>query len=222
MENTVIAIDGPAGSGKSTIAKIIADMLGYIYIDTGAMYRALTYKAVKMNVDAADENEIINMIKSSDIDFSDGKIMLDGEDISEQIRMPIVNERVSKVASIKDVRLKMVDLQRKIAGRHNVVMDGRDIGTHVFPDAKYKFYMEADIEERAKRRHLEMSEKGYDVDLSSVIEDLSERDRQDKNREFAPLAKAEDAIAIDTTQKNIEQVTQDILHYIRRGEKNEN
>lgn len=222
MKNTVIAIDGPAGSGKSTIAKILANRLGYIYIDTGAMYRAITYKAVKMDVDPDDQSGIVDIVRSSDIDFLDGKILLDGEDISEQIRMPIVNERVSKIASIKDVRLMMVDLQRKIAGKHNVVMDGRDIGTHVFPNAKYKFYMEADIVERAKRRHLEMVEKGYEIKLSSVIDDLSERDRQDRTREFAPLVKAEDAIAIDTTTKNIDQVTQDILHYIRRGEKNEN
>ena len=156
MKNLVIAVDGPAGAGKSTIAKIIADKLNINYIDTGAMYRAVTYKVLQNNIDTTDEQAIIEVAKASEIDFKDNNIYLDGKILKEEIRTPEVSNNVSNVAQIKEVRYLMVDVQREIGNRSSVILDGRDIGSYVFPNADYKFFLNASPEERGERRYKEL------------------------------------------------------------------
>ena len=214
MKNLVIAVDGPAGAGKSTIAKIIADKLNINYIDTGAMYRAVTYKVLQNNIDTTDEQAIIEVAKASEIDFKDNNIYLDGKILKEEIRTPEVSNNVSNVAQIKEVRYLMVDVQREIGNRSSVILDGRDIGSYVFPNADYKFFLVATPEERGNRRYKELINKGYDVNLEEIIKDIIKRDEIDSNREFAPLVKAEDAIEIDTTGKNIDEVVNSVLSKI--------
>ena len=214
MKNLVIAVDGPAGAGKSTIAKIIADKLNINYIDTGAMYRAVTYKVLQNNIDTTDEQAIIEVAKASEIDFKDNNIYLDGKILKEEIRTPEVSNNVSNVAQIKEVRYLMVDVQREIGNRSSVILDGRDIGSYVFPNADYKFFLIATPEERGNRRYKELINKGYDVNLEEIIKDIIKRDEIDSNREFAPLVKAEDAIEIDTTGKNIDEVVNSVLSKI--------
>ncbi|MDU4936473.1 MAG: (d)CMP kinase, partial [Peptostreptococcaceae bacterium] len=206
MNNLVIAVDGPAGAGKSTIAKIIAKRLNINYIDTGAMYRAITYKCLKNNVDINNEEEVIKIAQNTDIDFRDNNLYLDKEIVNEEIRTIEVSNNVSNVAKIKEVRYLMVDVQREIGKRNSVILDGRDIGSYVFPNADYKFYLIATPEERGIRRFKELTEKGYDTSLEEIIKDIVRRDEIDSNREFAPLVKAEDAIEIDTTGKSIDEV----------------
>ncbi|WP_245523151.1 (d)CMP kinase [Thermosediminibacter oceani] len=213
-----VAIDGPAGAGKSTVARIIADRLNLTYVDTGAMYRAITLKALEKG--ALMTEEIINIAENCSIEIKKGRIYLDGRDVTEEIRKPSVDEKVSKVACIPQVRQRLVKLQREMAKDCGVVMDGRDIGTTVLPDAKYKFYLTADIKVRAKRRYDEMLKKGIKTDLKKVEEELAERDRQDRERECSPLKAAEDAIIIDTTDKTLDEVVDEILSHIKRREKN--
>ncbi|MGL5751675.1 MAG: (d)CMP kinase [Paraclostridium sp.] len=215
MKNLVIAVDGPAGAGKSTIAKIIADKLNINYIDTGAMYRAVTYKVLQNNVDTNDEQAIIDIAKSSDIDFKDNNIYLDGKILKEEIRTPEVSNNVSNVAQIKEVRYLMVDVQREIGNRNSVILDGRDIGSYVFPNADYKFFLNASPKERGERRYKELIKKGYETTLEEVIKDVIRRDEIDSSREFAPLVKANDAIEIDTTGKSIEDVVEDVINKIK-------
>lgn len=215
MKNLVIAVDGPAGAGKSTIAKIIADKLNINYIDTGAMYRAVTYKVLQNNIDTTDEQAIIEVAKASEIDFKDNNIYLDGKILKEEIRTPEVSNNVSNVAQIKEVRYLMVDIQRKIGIRNSVILDGRDIGSYVFPNADYKFFLNASPEERGERRYKELVKKGYETTLEEVIKDVIRRDEIDSNREFAPLVKADDAIEIDTTGKSIEGVVEDVISKIK-------
>lgn len=215
MKNLVIAVDGPAGAGKSTIAKIIADKLNINYIDTGAMYRAVTYKVLQNNVDTNDEQAIIDIAKSSDIDFKDNNIYLDGKILKEEIRTPEVSNNVSNVAQIKEVRYLMVDVQREIGNRNSVILDGRDIGSYVFPNADYKFFLNASPKERGERRYKELIKKGYETTLEEVIKDVIRRDEIDSNREFAPLVKADDAIEIDTTGKSIDGVVEDVISKIK-------
>jgi cytidylate kinase len=160
MKNLVIAVDGPAGAGKSTIAKIIAERLNINYIDTGAMYRAVTYKVLQNNIDTTDEQAIIEVAKASEIDFKDNNIYLDGKILKEEIRTPEVSNNVSNVAQIKEVRYLMVDVQREIGNRSSVILDGRDIGSYVFPNADYKFFLNASPEERGERRYKELVKKG--------------------------------------------------------------
>lgn len=212
--NLVIAVDGPAGAGKSTIAKIIAKNLNINYIDTGAMYRAITYKCLKNNIDINNEEEVSKLAKNTDIDFKDNNIYLDGQILTDEIRTMEVSNNVSNVAKIKDVRYLMVDVQREIGKRSSVILDGRDIGSYVFPDADYKFFLIATPEERGKRRFIELSKKGYDTTLEEIIQDIIKRDEIDSNREFAPLVKAEDAIEIDTTGKTIEEVVETVISKI--------
>lgn len=216
MNNLIIAIDGPAGAGKSTIAKIISKELNINYIDTGAMYRAITYKCLKNNIDINNTEEVINMAKDTEIDFRDNNIYLDNEVVNEEIRTVEVSNNVSNVAKIKEVRYLMVDVQRKIGENNSVVLDGRDIGSYVFPNADYKFFLVATPEERGSRRYKELLEKGYKVDLDEIINDIIKRDKIDSNREFAPLVKAEDALEIDTTGKSIEEVVSEVVSKIRR------
>ena len=214
MKNLVIAVDGPAGAGKSTIAKIIAEKLNINYIDTGAMYRAITYKCLQNNIDINNEKEVINIAKNCEIDFKDNNIYLDGEILKEEIRTMEVSNNVSNVAKIKEVRYLMVDVQREIGKRNSVILDGRDIGSYVFPNADYKFFLIATPEERGKRRYKELVKKGYETTLEEIIKDIIKRDEIDSNREFAPLVKAEDAIEIDTTGKTIDEVVESVLSKI--------
>ena len=214
MKNLVIAVDGPAGAGKSTIAKIIAKRLNINYIDTGAMYRAVTLKCLQNNVDVKDENAVIEMAKKTSIDFRDNNIYLNGEILKDEIRTMEVSNNVSNVAKIKEVRYLMVDVQRNIGKVSSVILDGRDIGSYVFPNADYKFFLVATPEERGKRRYKELVNKGYDVNLEEIISDIIKRDEIDSNREFAPLVKADDAIEIDTTGKSINEVVQSVLSKI--------
>ena len=215
MENIIIAVDGPAGAGKSTIAKLIAEKLNINYIDTGAMYRAITYKCLQNNVDVKDENAVIEMAKKTSIDFRDNNIYLDSKIVNDEIRTLEVSKNVSDVAKIKEVRYLMVDLQREIGKNNAVILDGRDIGSYVFPNADYKFFLVATPEERGKRRYIELKEKGYDGTLEDIINDIIRRDEIDSNREFAPLVKAEGAIEIDTTGKDIDQVVDLVLQKIK-------
>lgn len=214
MKNLVIAVDGPAGAGKSTIAKLIAEKLNINYIDTGAMYRAITYKCLQNNIDINNEKEVTNIAKDCEIDFKDNNIYLNGEILTDEIRTMEVSNNVSNVAKIKEVRYLMVDVQRNIGKVSSVILDGRDIGSYVFPNADYKFFLIATPEERGNRRYKELVNKGYDVNLEEIIKDIIKRDEIDSNREFAPLVKAEDAIEIDTTGKSINEVVQSVLSKI--------
>ena len=214
IKNLVIAVDGPAGAGKSTIAKVIADKLNINYIDTGAMYRAITYKCLQNNIDINNEEDVINIAKQCDIDFKDNNIYLNGNILKDEIRTMDVSNNVSNVAKIKEVRYLMVDIQRNIGKMSSVILDGRYIGSYVFPNADYKFFLVATPEERGNRRYKELINKGYDVNLEEIIKDIIKRDEIDSNREFAPLVKAEDAIEIDTTGKNIDEVVNSVLSKI--------
>jgi len=215
----IVAIDGPAGAGKSTIARMIAQKMGFLYIDTGAMYRALTLKALENKIDLGDSAGLVETARNSRIDLSnnqDGtlKVLLDGRDVTGQIRQPLITKFVSDIAKIKGVREVMLGLQRKLGSRRDAVLDGRDIGTVVFPDADKKFYLDANFKERVGRRHKELNESGQDVPLADVESDLSNRDKIDSTREFAPLKKAEDAVYVDTTDLSIEEVVNSVLEYI--------
>jgi len=210
-----IAIDGPAGSGKSTIAKILAEKLSLLYIDTGAMYRAITFKALQSG--RFSTKDIIDIAENSQIIFDKGRIYLDGMDVTEEIRKPEIDEKVSFTASIPEVRERLVMLQRKMAAEQGVVMDGRDIGTVVLPDADYKFFLTANIEERAIRRYNELLKKGVFKSFQEVKEEIIRRDKNDAERECSPFKKAEDAVEIDTTDKDINTVVKELMEYIKKG-----
>jgi len=214
-----IAIDGPAGAGKSTIAKLVSKKLKIVYLDTGAMYRAVALKAIRENIDTLDRDKLANIIENIDIKVEymgdDQRIYLDGEDVSELIRTPEVSIGASNVAVIPEVRVKMVELQRAIAKESSVVMDGRDIGSYVLPDATLKIFLTASIEERAKRRYNEQLLKGVNnISLEEVKKDIEYRDKNDSSRAFAPLMKAADAVEIDTTKMSIDEVVKKILEQV--------
>jgi len=220
MKNITIAIDGPAGAGKSTISKIIAKELGFIYIDTGAMYRAVGLKAVRENLNTSkDIAEIVDMIKDIIVEIKHGEhnqlIFLDGEDVTLQIRTPEVSIAASDVSAIPEVRIKLVDLQRKLAENDNVVMDGRDIGSNVLPNAMVKVFLTASTQERAKRRYDELIEKGTECDFDTVKSDIEYRDTNDSNRAFAPLKIADGAIVIDTSGNTLEESINLLLKTIK-------
>lgn len=204
-----IALDGPAGSGKSTIAKELAREYDILYLDTGAMYRACALKVLKEGIDPKDKNKVEEIIKGVNIEigYENGtqKTMLDGKDVSEEIRSPKVTENSSLVASYGLVREKMVDMQRKIAHSRSCVIDGRDIGSHVIKNTPFKFYVTALSEVRAMRRYKELKEKGFDVNFDKIHEDIKERDHNDMTREFSPLVKADDAIEVDTSDMSISE-----------------
>ncbi len=218
MKKILIAIDGPAGSGKSTTARLAARRLGYVYVDTGAMYRAMTYKVLTSGVNPADEAAVVRLARETRISLLDGgalKVMLDGHDVTEAIRSEDVTNNVSLVSSYNEVRELMVEEQRQIGAAGGCVVDGRDIGTVVFPHADLKFYMVADIAERARRRQVELSGTGVDLPVEQVVQELKERDFKDSTRETSPLRKADDAIEIDTTNLTIDEQVEIILNYAR-------
>jgi len=212
----IIAIDGPAGSGKSTIAKLIAEDLELVYLDTGAMYRLVTLKALNDGI-LGNLDKIIKMLDNLNIDIKENGFYLDDIDVSEEIRKPVVSENVSDIAAIREVREKMVDLQRKFSESKNVILDGRDIGTVVFPNADVKIFLVADAKERANRRYKELVAKGENVRIEEIYENILKRDEIDSTRKESPLKKADNAIEVDTTSKNIEEVKNEILNIIRKN-----
>ena len=214
-----VAIDGPSGAGKSTIAKAVAKQLGFVYIDTGAMYRACALFCLNCGVDIkADPEKAIEIVNniSIDIDYIDGtqRIFLNGEDVSLKIRTPEVSMGASDVSAIGDVRKKLVLLQRELAGTKNVIMDGRDIGTHVLPDADAKVFLTASPEVRANRRYKELLEKGIETDFETVLSDIKLRDHQDQTRASSPLRQAEDAVLIDTSELSFDESVERVLSII--------
>jgi len=219
MTPQIITIDGPAGAGKSTVAKRLAGKLNLFYLDTGAMYRALTLKAMRAGVDLEDEQAVLDMAQQTHIDLENGnagvRVLLDGEDVSAEIRTVEVTNKTFYVARIPSVRGTMVRWQREIGGRKGVVVEGRDVGTVVFPGAGNKFYLDAKIEERSRRRFEELREKGEDVDRSRLSAELTERDQKDLTRSVGPLKKADDAVFIDTTHLTVDGVVEEILKHIK-------
>lgn len=210
-----VAIDGPAGAGKSTIAKLVAKNFDLMYINTGAMYRAVALVAKEKNIDHNNIEALCEIIDSFDIKFENDDLILNGENIQDKITMPEISSIVSNYASIKEVREKLVKLQREMSKKFNVIMDGRDIGTVVLKDSKFKFFLTATAEARAERRYKELKERGLDVDYSTILEDIIKRDYIDSNREVDPLRKAEDAIEIDTTNLSIDEVVSEISKSIK-------
>ncbi|NLZ39542.1 MAG: (d)CMP kinase [Firmicutes bacterium] len=214
-----IAIDGPAGAGKSTVARAVAKELGLAYLDTGAMYRAITLAALRAGVDFNDSRALADLTESVELDIqigSDGEniIFLNGENVSEEIREPEINSNVSYVARCPEVREIMVSKQQEIGRRGGVVMDGRDIGTKVMPEAEFKFFLTASLEERARRRLAELKAKGINLTLPQMIEEIRTRDKIDSERECSPLQAARDAIYLDTTEMTIEQVVKYIVDIV--------
>lgn len=221
----IIAIDGPAASGKSTLAKYLADKLGYLYVDTGAMYRAITYYALEKNIEN-DENLVIEATKNINLrlEYNNGttSVYIDEADVTNNIRNPRVNAKVSDISKIKDVRTELVKLQQKFGENNNLIVEGRDTTTVVFPNADLKIFLTADVSERAKRRHLEFKEKGVDISLDEVESSIKNRDTIDSGRAVSPLKQAEDALVVDTTNltineeieriiKKVEEITQTII-----------
>ena len=218
MKKLVVAIDGPAGAGKSTVAQMAAKELGFTYIDTGAMYRAVAWKSLQQGKTVTDA--LINdVVKDIDIvlDYKEGKtrVFVDGTEVTSEIRTPEVTGIVSQVAALGPVRERLTDLQRKMATQGSVIMDGRDIATNVLPNADIKIFLTASIEERADRRYKEMKAKGYDVDLKKLQEEIAARDKTDSEREISPLVQAEDAELLDTSDMSIEEVVKAILDRCR-------
>lgn len=210
-----VAIDGPAAAGKSTIAKLVASKLGYVYIDTGAMYRAFTWYAMEKGVDCQDHDACIALIPEVTIELKkDNVVMCNGIDITKEIREPRVSGNVSYIASYKEIRLFLVDQQRLMANNVSVIMDGRDIGTYVLPNADVKIFQIASVETRAKRRYDENIEKGIPCTLKEIEEDVRKRDYIDSHRDFAPLRCAEDAITLDTSLMTIEEVCAAVIKII--------
>ena len=215
-----IALDGPSGSGKSTVAKKLSSKLNILYLDTGAMYRATALKALSLGIDTFDEEGVKTFIDDIDlqIKYVSGTqhTILDGADVSEKIREPHVSMAASNISSLKCVRLKMVDMQRKIASEMSCVLDGRDIGSFVLPNADFKFYITASVDVRADRRFKELTLKGHKVDFNALKQEIEQRDYNDKTREFSPLVKAVDAVEIDTSFMNVEQVVSKVLSVIEK------
>ena len=218
MDKTLIsfAIDGPAGAGKSTVAKKIAKKLNLEYIDTGAMYRAFTLKVLENELDPKNENEVLSLLENTEIIFSNNHIYLDGKIVDEEIRNNSVSKNVSYVSSYSEVRKKMVELQQEMAKKNNVIMDGRDIGTVVLPNASYKFFITAQPEERGKRRYMELIENGEtDIILTDIIDDINKRDKIDSTRKESPLKIPDDAIVIDSTNLTVDEVVDLIIELIK-------
>lgn len=214
-----VAIDGPAGAGKSTIAKKVAKKLNYIYVDTGAMYRAMALYLIHSQVDPKDAEAIAKACEYADIsiEYQDGEqvVLLNGENVNAYLRTEEVGNMASVSSAVPTVRMKLVELQRKLAAKANVIMDGRDIGTYVLPDANVKIYLTASSRTRANRRFLELQAKGEECDLDAIEEDIRKRDERDMNREFAPLRQAEDAVLVDSSDMTIDEVVERIISLCR-------
>lgn len=214
METLKIAIDGPAGAGKSTIAKAVAKTLGFVYIDTGAMYRAIGLAAHRRGIDTTDAAAVSAILDEIEVSISHDargqRVYLNKEDVSEEIRLPEISVAASHVAVIPAVRLKLVELQRKLAQQTDVIMDGRDIGTYVLPDAQLKIFLTADLAERARRRYAELTEKGVATTLDAVTEDMAFRDKNDSGRDFAPLKPAQDSVLVDSTAMTLDETVEKI------------
>jgi cytidylate kinase len=210
-----IAIDGPSGAGKSTIAKRVAQELAIDYIDTGAMYRAVGLKMLRLGIPMEENEVLLEMLGNTDVDFSEGKVYLDGEDVSGLIRTQEVSKAASDCSAFASVRRKLVELQQAMGRRKSVIMDGRDIGTVVLRDAEYKFYLTATAGERAMRRYKELREKGSEDTYEKVLEDVNRRDYNDMHREVDPLRQAEDAVLIDSTNMSIDEVVDFIISRVR-------
>lgn len=217
-----VAIDGPASSGKSTISKLIAKENHFVYLDTGAMYRVVTLAVLRNNIALDDYEAIENLVQNIEIRFSmkDGKqsVFMNGEDVTDEIRSVEVTKNVSAVSAIKEVRTRLVHLQQEIAENHSIIMDGRDIGTVVLPQAEIKIFLVASVEERAKRRFIENQEKGIEISYEELVEDIRRRDHIDSTRKESPLKKAEDAIEIDTTTMTIEDVVKTVTALIQKNQ----
>lgn len=216
-----IAIDGPAGSGKSTIARILSQKLGFIYVDTGAMYRAIALYCLRQGLKAEEEEKIESLLPQIEVSiaYEEGNqvVYLNGENVSDQIRTPQVSAMTSPVAAYGPVREKLLELQRRLARENDVVMDGRDIGTHVLPDAELKVYLTASVETRAIRRYKELEEKGDKTPLSEIEESIRQRDERDMNREIAPLKQAEDAYFLDSSDLTIDEVVAKIEELVKES-----
>ena len=215
----VVAIDGPAGTGKGTVTKIVAEKLNLIYIDTGAMYRAVTLKALKNNIMPDETEKIEEILKdiSITLDRQDSKqtVLLDGEDVTEKIRTTQVDNYVAKFAAVKQVRDKMTPLQREMKSQGNIIMEGRDIGTTVFPDAEVKIYLDATVEERANRRYKQNVENGIECSYEEILEGIKERHVLETTRRIAPLRQADDAVYLDSTELSIDEVVEKIISIIK-------
>ena len=218
----IIAIDGPAGSGKTTTARKVAQILGFIHINTGAMYRGIALKFIREKVNLDDTSAIERILNNTQLDFAgpnNAILYMDGEDISAEIISSMVTENVSQISSISEVRVKLVEYQRKMAQDQNVVLDGRDLGTVVFPNADYKFYLIADIEVRAERRKQEIEVTGDYMTKEEIIMFIKDRDQKDSSRQHSPLMKAEDAIEVDTTDLKIEEQINYIINIVNYNQK---
>lgn len=215
-----VAIDGPASAGKSTVAKIVAKNFNYIYVDTGAMYRSITYKAIQNNINLNDENKIVELLHKTKITFTPGNpvqhVFIDGEEVTDKIRSEKVTNNVSTVAALSLIRRELVKRQQEIAKDGGVIMDGRDIGTTVLPNADLKIFLIASVKERAERRYIENQKKGINITLEELKKEIEVRDYKDSHRKVSPLKKAKDAIEIDTTSLSIEQVSDKISSLIKK------
>ena len=217
MKKINIAIDGPSAAGKSTISKKVAKNLNYIHLDSGAMYRSAAYKALKENIDLADEEKLVKMLQNTTIQLTvDGRVLLDNEDVSKEIRTEQISMSASLISKLSGVREILVAEQRKMALDKGYIMDGRDIGTVVLKDAEVKIFLTASVEARAKRRYLQDKEAGMDVSLEVLKEEIEKRDYQDTHREVSPLKKAEDAIVVDSSDLSIDEVVSEILDIINK------
>jgi cytidylate kinase len=216
-KRAIVAIDGPAGAGKSTLAKRVAERLGFVYINSGAMYRAIALWALRLNVAASDMHRLEQLAKAASIELtaSEGRILLNGEDVTEAIRDPQVAEAASQVSAVPGVRRALLSVLRHMAEKSSVVMDGRDIGSVVFPHAQVKIFLDAHPEERARRRALELQQDGQTADVASVAGELKQRDRRDRTRTEAPLVQAPDAELVDTTGLSPEEVEEIVLRLVR-------
>lgn len=212
----VVAIDGPCGSGKGTIAKILSEKLNLVNIDTGATYRALALKTLENNIDLKDEKRIIELSENLNVEFKDGKVLLDGKDVTKKIREKEVTQIVSPISSIIEVRKNMVELQRKMASTYDVILEGRDITTVVFPNAEYKFYLDATLDERVKRRIKQNKEMNIDMKEEEVRKNMSDRDQNDMNKPVGALKKTEDQIYIDSTDMTITEVVDKMITIIKK------
>lgn len=209
-----VAIDGPAGAGKSTIAKLVGKKFDLMYINTGAMYRAVALMAERNDVNPEEVEKLVKLVDTMEMHFENDELILNGVNVQEEITMPEISAIVSNYASIPEVRAKLVELQRNMSEKYDVIMDGRDIGTVVLKDSKFKFFLTASAEERANRRYKELTERGLEVNYDEILSEIIRRDTIDSTREVDPLRKADDAIEIDSSNYNINEVTEIICNYI--------